>query len=174
MNLNEKELVINAKDGDKNAFSELYTIYKDKLYRYAFYRLCDEQDAEDAVSDCVISAYRQIEHLKKPDAFSAWLFRILYCSCNAQIKARMARRNMADINDLSETLTCDIEDTIDKTELQEALGILKDDEKDIVLLSVVSGLSSAEIAKMTDLTSGSVRSKLSRSLKKMREFLERK
>ena len=170
--MNEKEIVVRAKEGDRDAFSELYGMYKDKLYRYAFYRLGNEDDAQDAVSDCVVSAYRQIDKLKKAEAFSSWLFRILYCACNAQIKARMQRRKMADINDMSETLTCDLENTIDKTELQEALSILKDDEKEIVLLSVVSGLSSKEIAEMTDLTSGSVRSKLSRSLKKMRDYLE--
>lgn len=57
-------------------------------------------------------------------------------------------------------------------ELKEALAQLKDDEKEIVLLSVVAGLSSKEIARVTDLTSGSVRSKLSRSLAKMRAYLE--
>ena len=35
--LSERQLVLKAKSGDKNAFCELYTIYKDKLYRYAFY-----------------------------------------------------------------------------------------------------------------------------------------
>jgi RNA polymerase sigma-70 factor (ECF subfamily) len=56
-------------------------------------------------------------------------------------------------------------------ELAEALAILKDDEREIVLLSVVAGLTSNEIAKHTLLQPGAVRSKLSRSLAKMREFL---
>ena len=58
-------------------------------------------------------------------------------------------------------------------ELREALAILNDVEKDIVLLSV-SGFNSKEIAKVTDYTSGAVRSKLSRALSKMRDFLEGK
>ena len=64
------------------------------------------------------------------------------------------------------------ERTVQKTELQNALDILKDDEKEIVLLSVVAGFSSKEIGRIVDMTSGAVRSKLSRSLKKMRDFLE--
>ena len=56
-------------------------------------------------------------------------------------------------------------------ELAEALSILKDDEREIVLLSVVAGLTSDEISKHTLLTPGAVRSKLSRSLAIMREFL---
>lgn len=170
--MNEKELVMLSKSGNREAFSQLYSLYSNKLYRYAFYRLENREDAEDAVSDAVYSAFYQIGRLKKPEAFSAWIFRILYCSCGEIIKARVKRRNMADINEMSEKLTYDIENTVIKTELSQALDILKDDEREIVLLSVVSGLNSKEIAKICDMTSGSVRSKLSRSLAKMREFLE--
>lgn len=56
-------------------------------------------------------------------------------------------------------------------ELAEALAILKEDEREIVLLSIVGGLSSTEVSSLTGLAPGSVRSKLSRSLAKMREFL---
>ncbi len=170
--MEEKQLVLSAKSGDKQAFCSLYSEYKDRLYRYAFYRLQNHQDAEDAVSDCIVSAFQGIGGLKKPEAFSAWIFRILYCSVNALIKAQSNRSKMADINDMANTLTTDIESTVSKTELSQALNILKDDEKEIVLLSVVAGLNSKEIARITDLTSGTVRSKLSRSLAKMRSFLE--
>ena len=56
-------------------------------------------------------------------------------------------------------------------ELGEALAQLRDEERDIVLLSVIGGLNSSEISSLTGLAAGSVRSKLSRSLAKMREFL---
>lgn len=171
--MEEKDLILLAKTGDKNAFCRLYDLYKNRLYRYAFYKLGNEQDAEDAVQDCVISAFTQIGSLKKPEAFTAWIFRILYCSCSAAAKAQMNRNRNDSIDDMTDTL-CDntMESAISKTELQQALEILKDNEKEIVLLSVVAGFSSREIGKITDMTSGAVRSKLSRSLKKMRDFLE--
>lgn len=56
-------------------------------------------------------------------------------------------------------------------ELSEALSQLREEERNIVLLSIIGGLSSTEIAALTGLAPGSVRSKLSRSLAKMREFL---
>ena len=56
-------------------------------------------------------------------------------------------------------------------ELSEALSQLREEERNIVLLSIIGGLSSTEISALTGLASGSVRSKLSRSLAKMREFL---
>lgn len=124
------------------------------------------------MSDCVLSAYSQIKQLKKPEAFAAWLFRILYCSCASQIKAQAARRQMTALNGPLPEPAMDMQSAIEKTELAEALAILTPEERDIVLLSVVSGLTSKEIAAVTDFTAGAVRSKLSRSLAKMRRFLE--
>ncbi len=171
--MNENELVTLAKSGDKDAFAELYGLYKDRLYRYAFYRLQNQSDAEDAVQDCALSAFIQIGALKNTQAFAAWIFRILYCTVNAQIKHQAIARKNSNIDDIESQLFDDsAERTVQKTELQNALNTLKDDEKEIVLLSVVAGFSSKEIGKIVDMTSGAVRSKLSRSLKKMREFLE--
>ena len=170
--MDEKNLILKAQAGDKDAFCALYSIYKDRLYRYAFYKLGNAQDAEDAVSDCVLSAFIQIGSLKKAEAFPAWIFRILYCSCTALTKKQIQLRKSENIDDMENILVGGFDNTIEKTELQQALGILKDNERDIVLLSVVGGFSSREVGKMVDMTSGSVRSNLSRSLKKMKDYLE--
>ncbi len=168
--MDEKQLVINAKNGDMDAFCTLYSQYKDRLYRYAYYRTGVPEDAEDAVMDCVLSAFRQIGNIRKPEAFSAWLFTVLRASCNAVVKRQAKSRNTVDLSEVSDTFIV-ADDCAEKTELRRALDSLKEDEKEIVLLSVISGFSSKEIAKITDLTAGAVRSKLSRSLSKMRELL---
>ena len=170
--MEEKTLVTLAKSGDKKAFVTLYACYKERLYRYAFYRLGNRDDAEDAVSDCILQAWAGIASLKKTEAFSPWLFRILYCSCTTIIKAQALRRQMKNIDDSEFDLVGSLDSTIEKTELLEALGQLKAQEQEIVLLSVIMGFNSKEIAKITDSTSAAVRSKLSRSLKKMRVFME--
>lgn len=170
--MNEMHLVENAINGNKDSFCSLYGMYKDKLFRYAYYRLGNATDAEDAVSNCILSAYQQIGKLKNPKAFSSWLFKILASSCNAVIKEQIEKRNTSDIDDFSNIIVTNLDNAIEKTEIENALSILKDDEKEIVLLSIVAGFNSKEIAKSLDITSSSVRSKLSRSLKKMRDFLE--
>ena len=58
----DEKLVNDAIAGSKEAFCRLYGEYKDKLYRYALYRLGDPSDAEDAVSECVLAA----SAVKKP------------------------------------------------------------------------------------------------------------
>lgn len=163
------EYVKLAQKGDKQAFLRLYQEYKDRLYRYAWYRIGNSEDAMDAVSDTVLSAFEQIKSLKKPAAFSSWLFAIHRASCNKYIKAVIKRREEQDLDDLELAVESDNDLSL---ELKEALSKLDEQEREIVLLSVVAGFTSSEIANATGYTAGSVRSKQSRALAKMRTFLE--
>lgn len=173
----------------------MYGQYKDRLYRYALYKLCNPTLAEDAVSECVLAAWKDIGKLRSSDAFGAWIFAILRNICAGQIRRLVADRDHIDqsISDGSAEVS-DVPDGSDDSnaygvsapgasgsaltrtqqsiELAEALETLKDDEREIVLMSVISGLNSKEISEITGLAPGAVRSKLSRSLAKMRSFLE--
>lgn len=169
--MNEKELVIRAKKGNVDAFCILYDTYKRKLFNYAYYRLGNSEDAEDVVQDCMLTAFEQINNLKKPESFSSWLYTILYHGCMSAIKEQMKQRNNSNIDDYQNTLSYDNTADIEREELKQALSILGEDERNIVLLSVVVGLNSKEIAKITGFTSGNVRQKLSRSLSKMKRYL---
>lgn len=158
----------------KEQFCNKYGKVKDSLYRYAVYRLGNPDDAEDAVSDAVLSAWKDIDNLRDEDAFSSWIFAILRNICNAKIKALIRQREKIEKAGISEKINSEAashDDAPLPLELREALGILSDEEKDVVLMSVVFGFTSNEISEISGLTPGSVRSKLSRSLSKMREFL---
>lgn len=169
--MSEKELVLKAKNGSVDAFCLLYGKYKNKLYSYAFYKLGNSSDAEDAVQNCMLSAFEQMDKLKKTEAFSAWIFRILYCSCSALIKEQIRQRNTDDLDNYTNIASSDNDKFILQEELRQALKILSDEERNIVLLSAVAGFKSKEIAQITGLSSGNVRTKLSRSLKKMKDYL---
>ncbi|MBE6041789.1 MAG: RNA polymerase sigma factor [Clostridiales bacterium] len=164
------ETIVNeARGGSKEAFCTIYGMYKDKLYRYALYRLGDPQEAEDAVSDCVLAAWQGLGSLRSSAAFSSWIFSILRNCCASRIREAVRLRESTEQmygNDAVHTTDPSL-----ATELTEALGILAEEEREVVLLSVIGGLSSKEISGLTGLTPGSVRSRLSRSLSKMREFL---
>ena len=166
----DERLINEAMAGSKEAFCSLYGKYKDRLYRYALYRLGDPDEAEDAVSDCVLAAWQGIGSLRSEKAFGSWIFRILSNCCASKIKDMIGtRENLGHIYDagpgnVSASPSLSVE-------LAEALAQLKEEDRSIVLLSIIGGLSSTEIAALTDLAPGSVRSKLSRSLTKMREFL---
>lgn len=166
--MNDKELVISAKSGDVDAFCILYDKYKIKLYNYAYYKLGNSADAEDVVQDCMLTAFEQLGRLKKPEAFSSWIYTILYHGCMNAVKEQIKRRSHSDIEDYKNILSYDNTADIEREELKQALDILSEEEKNIVLLSVVVGLRSKEIAKITGFTAGNVRQKLSRSLSKMK------
>jgi len=169
--MNEK-FVNEAIAGSKEAFCSLYGQYKDKLYRYALYKLGDPDDAEDAVSECVLAAWRSIGSLRSAEAFGSWIFRILSACCASHIRGLITgRENLERVyNEGPACSSVQVPASL-SVELAEALSQLNAEEREVVLLSVVSGLNSNEIAELTGLSAGGVRSKLSRSLAKMREFL---
>lgn len=77
-NAAQEELIRRAKRGDVKAFSRLYAqIYKE-LYRFALYMTKHPQDAEDAVSEAVISAFENMCSLRKEESFRSWMFTILH------------------------------------------------------------------------------------------------
>lgn len=193
---NKRQLIELAKNGNADAFCELYDAYRQRLYRYAFYRLGNGPDAEDAVSECVLSAWRQIRSLREPDAFTAWIFRILSGCCGRLIQQQIQRRQQTSLDgvdtgsdasgtdaagtdaanrsaeaEAAQALAADEADPDTWLTLQTALNELSDTERSIVLFSAVGGLKSHEIAELTGMTAGSVRSSLSRSLKKLRGYL---
>ena len=75
------ELVTLAKEGSAEAFGELYELYYKEMYCYACCVTGSESLAQDAVSDAVLSAFKQIKSLKNAKAFKGWLFKILCAAC---------------------------------------------------------------------------------------------
>ena len=161
-------LVKKARAGDKEAFASLYIQYKDSLYRYAYYKLRSAEDAKDAVSASVTQAYMGIASVKNEAAFSSWLFRILYRECCAIIR-RKAKLEFVEIDENRHLVP---DSTYVRSELSEALDSMSTEDRDIVLLSVVAGYNSNEIAALFCMKPATVRSRLSRALGKMRQFLE--
>lgn len=162
-------LVRRACGGEPEAFGELYEMYAKELYRYACYVLGSRQLAQDAVQDAVCAAFQQISSLRKPEAFKAWLFKILSNVCNKHIAEKSRQRNTVPIDDdLAQTLEAPPSSLDSTFELEDEFLCLSGDERQIVLLAAVQGYKCSEIAEILNCPAGTVRSKLSRALKKMR------
>lgn len=167
------KLIREAQTGNSKAFAAVYSHYADDLYRFALYFTGNCADAEDCVQEAVLSAFRNIASLQKTSSFKSWMFKILSNVCKARLLSPADRLYPVPIHEIRET-EADISDTDIplSAEIEDALNRLSPEEKQIVLLSVIGRYKSGEIAKMLGMTSGSVRSKLSRSLKKMRDILQ--
>lgn len=167
-------LVRRACGGDAEAFGDLYELYSKDLYHYACYVLGSQQMAQDAVQDAVCAAFTQITSLRNEDAFKAWLFKILSNICNKYIAEKTRQRSAVPFDDeIEATLEAPPSTLNTAFELEETFSCLADDERKIVLLSVMQGYNSSEISSILDCPAGTVRSKLSRALKRMRVELEK-
>lgn len=153
---------------DNQTFLAMYeTVYMD-LYRFALSMMRHTQDAEDAVSEAVISAYENIHKLRNDAAFKSWIFKILSNVCKKKLVNPARQDN--PLEDFEATVQCDYAMQLD---VQKAFFILTEEERLIVALSVFGGYNSVEIGKMYGMNANTVRSKRSRALDKMSCILEK-
>lgn len=129
----------------------------------------------DAVSDTFVDILKGLPKLKNPDSFGPWAFRILSLKCKNMIGREIEKRNTIDIDDMVKTPSLSaspIDETIsESSSLYAALKSLKDEDRMIIVLSVLHGYSNKEISKIMDMPQGTVSSKLARSYTKLRKML---
>lgn len=182
-----RELVCRARDKDVDAFTELYEGISKSLYCTAYYCLKNQQDAEDAVSETVLAAWSQIGNLREADAFRAWMFKILSNRCKARLK-QYVERPLELREDIGEPDGFDGEavasyqssvweertsgsDMAGRLDLREALKKLVSTDRMILILSVLDGYTTREVAEMLHMKHATVRSRKSRALEKLAELL---
>ena len=163
-----------AMHGDASAFGEIYSLFADEMYHYALYSLGSREAAQDAVQQTALEAFKGIIKLKNESAAKAWFFGILYniCKQGQREKYRTEYTPFELCGELSSTDTS--EELLVGIDLLRLINTLSEQEREIVLLSAVCGYSGKEIAAVTGIPHGTVRSKLSRALTKLREETEGK
>ena len=170
MNTEFAQCVKKARAGDADAFAELYsTVYKD-LYRIALVNLKNQHDASDVVSDTVLEAFSSIKKLKDEKAFKAWIIKILTVKIKNKQKEYIKTRNcQEELESVEQEKTDEI--NYGGLELMEEFRRLNEEERLVLSLSVVSGYTSEEIAKVTGLSANTVRSKAARAKIKLKQML---
>jgi RNA polymerase sigma-70 factor (ECF subfamily) len=162
-------LVKKAKDRDITAFTELYSMFSEDMYRFALYMLNSKEDAEDAVQETVITAFKSIGNLRDDSLFKSWLFKILSNQCKAQIKKNKKNPETLPEDDYIFLMEDESVSTqFNSVELVEALKSLTPPDGQIVLLSIIGGFKSDELSKIYNLSPSTIRSKQKRALEKLR------
>ncbi len=181
--MNEEALVARAMGGDVDAFNDLVLTYQKLAYNVAYRILGDGDRAMDATQDAFLRGFRAL-HQFRGGSFKAWLLRIVTNCSYDQLRVRQ-RRPTTGIDDILEDdehsdLVQDRgerpEDRVQRDELgaalQEAIQSLPDDQRTVLILSDVEGLSYDEIAEVTLISLGTVKSRLSRARAKVRDYLQ--
>lgn len=162
-------LVERAQRGDRRAFEELVERHQHRLYTLAVRTLGSVDEAADAVQEAFIRAWLGLPRFRGGSLFSTWLFRICV---NAAHDQRLKRR----AEPLDETREpADPQDAFRVSELsgalQAALDELDEDYRVAVVLYDVLGCSYTEIAELTDVAEGTVKSRIFRGRSRLAELL---
>ena len=174
MDANFARCVKKARDGDADAFAELYSAVYKELYHIALVNLKNQHDASDAVSDAVLEAFSSIKNLRDENAFKAWMIKIL--TVKIKRKQREYIKNRDHLTDLDDIESVEQEKAKEINygglEIMEEFRKLNEDERLVLSLSIVSGYTSEEIARITGSSANTVRSKAARAKIKLRKMLE--
>ncbi len=179
--MDEPALIAAAKQGDRKAFNQLVVHYQSMAYNVAYRVLNDRDAAADATQDAFLSAYRAIARFRG-GSFRAWLMRIVTNACYDQLRAKKRRPTTS----LDENPDPDREKwNIDPGErpeayvvrqelgqlIQRGLETLPPEQRTAVVLSDIQGMSYNEIALAMSTSLGTVKSRLNRGRRKLRDYL---
>lgn len=169
----DKELLKRALAGDISAFEELASSNEKRIYNLCYRMMKNEQDAQDMAQEALIKAWKNLRKFNLKAAFSTWLYKIAVNTCLDELRRRKNNtQSIEDLNDKGHTIkdekNIDFEKKSDlRYELTQAMNKLEPKEKMIIVLKDVQGYSYDEIGEILDCPVGTVRSRLSRSRKKL-------
>lgn len=164
-----EELLRQIALGSQQAFEELYRATDSAIYGYALSLMRNHHEAQDIMMDTYLKI-RCAAHLYMPMGKPmAWILTIT--KNIARTKLRSAGRQIP-LDDLGETTPSFDRDSEEAVALEQAMKVLGDQERQILILHAVTGLKHREIAEMLGMPLATVLSKYARSLKKLKKALE--
>ena len=175
--LQERDLIRKAKQGDMLAFEELILKHEKIVYNLALRMMNHSEDAMDISQEVFLKAYRSLSNFDERSAFSTWLYRITHNTCIDEIRKRKGKQTYSLEEDLEsedgsmQRQVADDGDTPEeslmrkeqKSEILRALDTLSEEHKAAIILRDVKGMSYEEIAEILDLSLGTVKSRINRA-----------
>ena len=183
-NINELLLVKSAKKGSMDAFESLVRANETKIYNICLRMLANKEDALDASQETFIKAYKNMGKFDERSKFSTWLYRIAVNTSLDMLRKNSSQKtvSMDETRDNSlseyektpsnegnpEDITLEKEG---KKQILTAVGKLSEEYKTAIVLRDLQGLSYIEISQITAVPEGTVKSRIARGRKVLREIL---
>ena len=164
----EAQRVLDAREGDKEAFSELVTNHWARLVRLAR-SLVGEAAAEDTVQEGLIIAWSKLDTLKEPHAFGHWLYRIVLRKGLHEAHKSKAWVSIETLSDPPNGVAS----TQFELEVGQILGRLAPQQRAVMHLTVVEGMTDREIGTFLNLRPASVRSHRRRARESLSKWLQK-
>ena len=186
MNKSERWLVEESRKGNIEAFEELIKDYKRIAYNIALRVLRNVEDAEDASQEAFIKIFKSISNFNMESTFKVWMYRIVVntsidykrrknvynISLDETLDLGSGREIQREIADNSNNPDAQIEKYYSVHLVNGAINKLEDDFKTIIILRDINGLTYSEISEILTCNLGTVKSRLSRARKSLKEILE--
>ena len=180
----ELDIIRRVLDGDVNAFEQIVLTHQKNIYNLALKMVGNPDDAFDITQDAFLRAYNSLASFHGDSKLSVWLYRLTSNICIDFLRKKK-RRNEVSLtvqDDDEEDQLLQIPDErfspeseVERTEQREAIraGLMQlpENDRQILVLRELNGLSYEEIAETLELELGTVKSKLFRARKKLCSFL---
>ncbi|MBE2201948.1 MAG: RNA polymerase sigma factor [Anaerolinea sp.] len=170
----DPRLIARIRQGDQEAFGDLYERYLDDIYRYVYYRVSNHQDAEDLTEQVFLKAWEGMHGYRSQVPFRAWIYRIAH---NAIIDHYRTRKGSLPLTEHTTLIdkNPDPEKQLmakDKAEqLACTINRLSPLHQHVLILRFINGFSMTEVAQILDRNVGAIRVLQHRALKAMQAFL---
>jgi RNA polymerase sigma-70 factor, ECF subfamily len=182
--LDDRALVAQTQDGNRDAFSTLVTRYQERVLNLVYRGLGDHEAALDVAQDVFIKAYRGVGRFQGEAQFFTWLFRIAMNETTTARRKRTRRapplsigredgdgERLSDPADASFDPGAEAARNDEQTIVHRAIAELDDDQAQLILLRDIDGLSYQEIAEVLEVPLGSVKSRIHRARLALKERL---
>jgi RNA polymerase sigma-70 factor (ECF subfamily) len=179
LELSDAEVVQRVLAGDADAYAILVDRYWDRYARYAVRMVGNREDAEEALQDAFVRAYRALGRYQEQEKFGGWLLRIVVNECRT-VAARGRRREQRFPDcDEAAWLAAEAAAATDhpaevaalREELERALAALPREQREALLLKYGEELSYDEIAAVTGAGTSALKMRVKRACERLREIL---
>lgn len=175
----ERACIVRAIEGDTDAFGKLVERYNKAIYGYLYRLTLDHHDADDLSQDVFINAFRAINAFRKGTNFKAWLYVIArnrylnFLRETARRKPRLETAAEAPAAGPASRPEGDLEERERNDEINTAIQALPEEQKQVVILHIIEGLSHGEIARIMNRSEETIRWRLFEARKKLVKRLGR-
>lgn len=186
MEQKEIDMINYIKSGDIEAFEEMLTMYQKLIYNICYRMFNNKEDAEDLTQDVFVKVYNKINSFNEKTSFKSWICTIATNTCIDELRKRKNKTTVSidkNIETDDGELKIDVvsnektpEEAVVKNEeahmLENALLELNIEDREIIVLRDIQGLSYDEISEIKNIKLGTVKSKLARARLKLQKILK--
>ncbi len=174
MRTDDGSIIHRCLNGESEAFGILVDKYREGIYAFIYAKLRDFRDAQDVTQEVFVKAYTDLRTLRRWESFSFWLYRIASTRCKLWIRIQSRRIDRDFIEDQAPGILEDSSLELYRASqmeesVWEALDLLPDAYREVLIMHYFAGMSSKEIARAIGISPIAIRVRLNRGRARLRE-----